>query len=278
MFPTYPLLESTSDLFEATPMSAPFSIPCTTPSTSGDFPTKHQCKPPLLLTPPEEQKDDKNNNSPATPLTFTKELLKFPCVKLSKSFADHSIESITSTTPMTTKAVKDCNLVTTPPGRSSLKHSIDVILSKNKEIPCTKLHPSPSLMLTPPTSPQCFGSSRSHLVIEENLMKILERVIHKMNTVPVFKCLSYEIKSQLLEASWMSLLLLGTFEVGFPLEPFIGNLNLTNNLTTDDVSALQKIKMTLEKLREFVVDSSELYLLQLIVLFNPSKYCFNRLI
>lgn len=168
-----------------------------------------------------------------------------------------------------------------PLSKNSVKYSIDNLLKDTTEesSPPYSHHPA-TVLLTPPTSPQYLIYHQLRFNGEETLLTILENTIRRLNSVPTFNKMSGDIKSRLLEKSWLPLLLLGTFEVSFPLESFFNYLHNTvsQQLSPDDVPSLQHVCLTLERLRQCGMDKVELDLLKLIVLFNPCKSVFRLLI
>ena len=167
----------------------------------------------------------------------------------------------------------------TPLSKNSAKYSIENLLKDQKET----IPPSaqPAVLLTPPSSPQCllYRQMQFQAEVEDSLLKVLEETIRCINSVPAFKKMKGHVKTQLLETSWLPLLLLGIFEKSFPLESFISYLLNTvgKRLSPQEIPLLHHISITLERLRQCSVDKIELDLLKLFVLFNHGKPANERI-
>lgn len=163
----------------------------------------------------------------------------------------------------------------TPLSKNSEQYSIDNLLKDKKETTPPHANHHPAMLLTPPSSPQylLYHQMKFNVELEANLMKILEDTIRRVNSVPAFVKMNKDIRSQLLETSWLPLLLLGLFESNFPVQSFISYLlnTVSQRLSPHEIPHLHNISVSLERLRQCSVDKIELDLLKLYVLFNPGK-------
>ena len=169
----------------------------------------------------------------------------------------------------------------TPLSKNSAKYSIDNLLKDSKETtpPHVTSNAHSAVLLTPPSSPQylLYRQIQFQANIEDYLFKVLEETIRRISSVPAFTKINSTIQSQLLETSWLPLLLLGISEASsFPLESFISYLlnTVCKRLSPQEIPLLHHICLTLERLRHFSIDKIELDLLKLFVLFNHGECCY----
>ena len=161
----------------------------------------------------------------------------------------------------------------TPLSKKSSEYSIESLLKiKTNDERIQPIHPP---TLTPPSSPTQMTThdTQQSERVQESLLRILESAIAKTHTIPAFQDLSSDLKSNILEDSWMQVFLLGIYEIDYPLEQFTTYLQNMMKLLPGfiDFPGLVKMSLALHKLREYGVDKTELAYLRAITIFNPGE-------
>ena len=162
----------------------------------------------------------------------------------------------------------------TPLSKKSAEYSIDSLLKATNEERAKEIPPP----LTPPNSPYHheLTDTNQNERVQQSLLRILETSIARVHTIPAFQSLPSDLKSNLLEDTWMQVFLLGIHEAGYPMNSltvYLQNvLKMHQGTTIDYLQGLTKMEQCLRTLRELAIDPKELAYIKALVLFDPCKY------
>lgn len=181
-----------------------------------------------------------------------------------------SVDDVNTSSSDIMRPIKiNCPSPVTPMSKRSAEYTIESLLKVSSD---NRPKSTPHL-LTPPTSPQQPADTRYNEHVPAALLCILENAIACVHTVPAFRDLSNDSKTNVLEDSWMQIFLLGIYESGYPVEPILLYLQNITRLSPafQNYQGLMKLKMSMNMLQEYHVDPTELAYMRTITLFYPYR-------